>query len=201
MNIRCLIFSFCILIGNLKAMEQIPELVRQAHPNNPYTNLFAMQHGHLGGTYIEQQYVHNNPNQEFTQGRSFISELLLGLKNGSKQASFDIGHCPGTFLNYGIQIATTIAATSLFELLKEKIMYFWNKQELAKQKDQEQLERLLAYYGILQNLIKEHPRSTEAEREESKKLIEQKAFLTKTLGKRLADHLTTSEKNLPTPVN
>jgi hypothetical protein len=200
MNIRLFILSLCFLIGNLQAMEQIPELIRQARPDNPHTNLFALQHGHLIGTHIENQHIHHSSNQEFTEGRPFLSEMLQGLRSGGKQAAFDIGHCPGTFINYGIQIATTIAATSILEFLKERIMYFWNKQELAKQKDQQQLDRLLSYYGILQNLIKEHPRTTEDEREEFRKLLEQKVILTKKLGARLAAHMTQQENDLTTPV-
>lgn len=198
MNIRLFLFSLCVLIGNLQAMEQIPEFVRQARQDNPHTNLFAMQHGHLGGTYIENQSITSS--QVFSAGQPFFSEILQGLKNGSKQAAFDLGHCPGKFLDYGIHIATTIVFTSLYEFLKEKIMYHWNKQELEKQKDQQQLDRLLTYYSILQNLLKEHPRTTEAEREEFRKFLEQKAVLTKKLGARLAGHMAEQENDLTTPV-
>jgi hypothetical protein len=198
MNMKHFIFSLCILIGNLQAMEQIPELIRQAHPDYPHTALFAIKRGHLSGTYIKNQNITST--QVFTKGKPLFSELLQGLKNGLKQTSFTIGYGPGKFLDHGIDVATAIVLTSLYEFLKEKILHFWNKQELAKQKDQEQLEKLLTYYDILQNLIKEHPRTTETEREEFRKLLEKKAILTKKLGMRLAAHMAEQENNLSKPV-
>ena len=79
-------------------------------------------------------------------------------------------------------------------------MRLWNKQELTKQEEQQTLERLLAYYGVLQNLIKEHPRKTETEREEFRKLVEKKEDLARKLGARLASHMTAQEDASATPM-
>ena len=194
MNMRLFLFFPCILIGNLQAMDRIHEFVRQANPSNPErTNLFAIQRGQLGGTYVETQHIHYSSNQEFVPGRSFFGEMWQGLKSGGKQTAFDIGHCPGKLLDYGLQVVATVAVTTAFTFLKDTLMRLWNKQELTKQEEQQTLERLLAYYGVLQNLIKEHPRKTETEREEFRKLVEKKEDLARKLGARLASHMTAQE--------
>jgi hypothetical protein len=157
MNIRQLIFTLCVLttVGYLTAMDQghFPDLHDFIHPARAgQSTLFAIQHGELGTTHIQNQYIKSGSQQDYEQGQPFFSQIPDTFKSGLKQSVFDIAHCPGKFFEYGANVAATLVVHSFFDFFKGQIIRLWYKKELEKQEAQRNLAELEAEAVLIQNI-------------------------------------------------
>lgn len=203
MNIRQFIFALYILItvSNTQAMDQervpnIQDFIRQARTGQ--TNLLAMQHGELGTTHIQNQYIRMGAQQDYEHGRPLFAQIPDTFKSGIKQSIFDIAHCPGRFFDYGVNVAATLIVHSLFDFFKGQIIRRWYKKELEKQESQRDLAELEAEAILIQNIgiqLKNFPVDSEL----YKKLKEQHAIIISRHIDRMAAHMDAQASKTATP--
>jgi hypothetical protein len=203
MDIRQFIFTLYILVtvGNLPAMDQdqVPNLqdfIRQARAGQ--TTLLAMQHGELGTTHIQNQYIRIGSQQDYEPGRPFFAQIPDTFKSGLKQSVFDIAHFPGKFFEYGANVAATLIIHSLFDFLKGQIIRIWYKKELEKQENQRDLAELEAEAVLIQN-IGIQLKNFSIDSELYKKLKDQQAIIISRHIDRMAAHMVAQASKSATP--
>lgn len=204
MNISQFIFTLCVLttVENLQAMYQdqgpdVRDFVRQARAGQ--STIFAVQHGEMGATHIQNQYIRIGAQQEYDHGRPFFEQIPETLKSGLKQAIFDIAHCPGKFFDYGTTVAATLMIHSLFEFLKGQVTRLWYKKELEKQASQRDLAELEVEAVLIQNIgiqLKGFP----ADSDLYKKLKAQQAVIISQHVDRMAAHMAEQANKTATSI-
>jgi hypothetical protein len=205
MDIRTSAFvPLCLLVtlGTIQAMDQvpqdIPEFMRDPRPG--HTNVFAIQR--LGGTNIEHQYVRMGSQQEYDPSQPWLAQMRDTLNSGFKETVFDIGHCPGKFLDYGLHAAATLCISSLIGFMQDKIARLFYKNDLEKQESRRMLAQLATEDALIQSLavqLKGLPRATDTERETFRKLHEQYVSILALHSAHTASYMTLHSNKITVP--